>query len=170
MNDNTSIESIKGDRSMSQGFVAQYAAEAALQIDGVASLSASFGVALKEMAGVVHEGKGVRVVFHEDDDNSVSITVFPVVYYGKIIPEVAWAVQERIKADVERFTGLDVDSVDVHVCGVVTDDRKINETDSDNVTSDESEDDAFDLSYNSDSDYSEGMDITENSESIGQGD
>ena len=40
-------ESIKGDRSMSQGFVAQYAAEAALQIDGVASLAPSFGVALK---------------------------------------------------------------------------------------------------------------------------
>ncbi|MBO7452059.1 MAG: Asp23/Gls24 family envelope stress response protein [Clostridiales bacterium] len=119
MVDSASPESIKGDRSMSQGFVAQYAAEAALQIDGVASLAPSFGVALKEIAGVVHEGKGVKVVFYENDDGFVSITVYPVVYYGKIIPEVAWSIQERVKADVERFTGLVVEAVDVHVCGVV---------------------------------------------------
>jgi uncharacterized alkaline shock family protein YloU len=37
-----------------------------------------------------------------------------------IIPEVAWSIQERVKADVERFTGLIVESVDVHVCGIVT--------------------------------------------------
>lgn len=119
MVDSASPESIKGDRSMSQGFVAQYAAEAALQIDGVASLAPSFGVALKEIAGVVHEGKGVKVVFYENDDGFVSITVYPVVYYGKIIPEVAWSIQEKVKADVERFTGLVVETVDVHVCGVV---------------------------------------------------
>lgn len=113
------LESIKGDRSMSQGFVAQYAAEAALEIDGVASLASSFGVILKEMSGVVHEGKGVRVVFHENDNGSVSITVFPVVYYGMIIPEIAWSIQERVKEDVQCFTGLVVESVNVHICGVI---------------------------------------------------
>lgn len=119
MAENSVVESIKGDRSMTQGFVAQYAAEAALQIDGVASLVPSFAVSLKESAGVVHEGKGVRVVFNDNDKAFVSITIYPVVFYGKIIPEVAWAIQEKVKADVERFTGLDVDSVDVHVCGVI---------------------------------------------------
>lgn len=125
MGENAGLESIKGDRSMSQGFVAQYAAEAALQIEGVASLSPSISVALKEIAGVVHEGKGVKVVFYENDDGLVSITVYPVVYYGKIIPEVAWSIQERVKADVERFTGLVVESVDVHVCGIVADDKSV---------------------------------------------
>jgi hypothetical protein len=48
MSVNSNIESIKGDRSMTQGFVAQYAAEAALQIDGVYELKPSFAVALKE--------------------------------------------------------------------------------------------------------------------------
>ena len=118
MDNISNSESIKGDRSMTQGFVAQYAAEAALQIDGVVSLVPSFAVALKEKAGVVHEGKGVRVIFDENDDNTVSITCYPVVSYGKIIPEVAWLIQEKIKADVECFTGLNVDSVDVYVCGV----------------------------------------------------
>ena len=118
MESNFNSESIKGDRSMTQGFVAQYAAEAALRIDGVVSLVPSFAVALKEKAGVVHEGKGVRVVFDENDDNTVSITCYPVISYGKIIPEVAWLIQEKVKGDVEKFTGLTVDTVDVYVCGV----------------------------------------------------
>ena len=118
MESNFNSESIKGDRSMTQGFVAQYAAEAALRIDGVVSLVPSFAVALKEKAGVVHEGKGVRVVFEENDDNTVSITCYPVISYGKIIPEVAWLIQEKVKGDVEKFTGLNVDTVDVYVCGV----------------------------------------------------
>ncbi|MBO4425384.1 MAG: Asp23/Gls24 family envelope stress response protein, partial [Clostridiales bacterium] len=118
MESNFNSESIKGDRSMTQGFVAQYAAEAALRIDGVVSLVPSFAVALKEKAGVVHEGKGVRVVFDENDDNTVSITCYPVISYGKIIPEVAWLIQEKVKGDVEKFTGLNVDTVDVYVCGV----------------------------------------------------
>lgn len=138
MNENIVPESIKGDRSMTQGFVAQYAAEAALQIDGVAELVPSFAVALKEKAGVVHEGKGVRVVFGETSDDSVSITVYPVIFFGKVIPEVAWGIQERVKADVERFTGLDVESVDVYVCGIK---QEPSEEDLENSTDSEDEGD-----------------------------
>lgn len=119
MNGITEIATIKGDRSMTQGFVAQYAAEAALQIEGVHELKPSFAVALKEKSGVIHEGKGVRVVFSDSRKEDVFITVYPVIYYGMVIPEVAWNIQERVKKDVERFTGLDVESVDVYVCGIV---------------------------------------------------
>ena len=56
--------------------------------------------------------------FYENDDNTVSITCYPVISYGKIIPEVAWLIQEKVKGDVEKFTGLNVDTVDVYVCGV----------------------------------------------------
>ena len=108
---------------MTQGCVAQYAAEAALQIEGVAKLVPSFAVALKEKAGIIHEGKGVRVVFTENSDDTVSITVYPCVFYGNIIPEVAWAIQERVKEDVEKFTGLNVEAVDVYVCDVVEKER-----------------------------------------------
>ncbi|MBP5180872.1 MAG: Asp23/Gls24 family envelope stress response protein [Clostridiales bacterium] len=118
MSVNSNIESIKGDRSMTQGFVAQYAAEAALQIEGVYELKPSFAVALKEKSGVVHEGKGVRVVFGDSGKEGVSITVYPVILYGMVIPEVAWEIQDKVKKDVELYTGLDVESVDVYVCGV----------------------------------------------------
>lgn len=112
--------SIKGERTMTQGFVAQYAAEAALQAPGVSSLDSSSAVTLKEALGVTHEGRGVQVIFHKDHEEMVTITVFPVVYFGNIIPEVAWAIQERVKADVEKYTGLIVDAVNVHVKGVIT--------------------------------------------------
>lgn len=125
MEENQFSESIKGERSMSQGFVAQYAMEAALQVDGVESLSSSMAVSLKGKMGVTHEGKGVSVIFREDNEEFVYITVFPIVYYGMIIPEIAWSIQEHVKADVEKYTGLLVESVDVHVCGVVNKEEEI---------------------------------------------
>ena len=57
MGENLVSESIKGERSMSQGFVAQYAAEAALRTEGVARLTTSVPVVLKESLGFAHEGK-----------------------------------------------------------------------------------------------------------------
>ncbi|HEY5466520.1 MAG TPA: Asp23/Gls24 family envelope stress response protein [Clostridia bacterium] len=116
---NESRSSVRGERSMSQGFVAQYAAEAALSAPGVASLDSSGIIALKESMGVEHEGKGVQVYFHDDNEGLVTITVYPVVYYGNIMPEVAWKIQELVKADVERYTGLMVEQVNVHIKGIV---------------------------------------------------
>lgn len=110
---------IKGERTMARGFVAQYAAEAALQAHGVAELDTSGIISLKEAIGLEHEGKGVKVDFQSDQEDAVEITVYPVVYFGHIIPEVAWHIQELVKADVEKYTGLIVNAVHVHVKGVI---------------------------------------------------
>ena len=50
---------------MSQGFVAQYAAEAALRTPGVAELEPSEVAQLKASLGVEHAGQGVEVVFRK---------------------------------------------------------------------------------------------------------
>ncbi|MDD2457710.1 MAG: Asp23/Gls24 family envelope stress response protein [Eubacteriales bacterium] len=113
-------QAIRGERTMSKGFVAQYAAQAALQTAGVADLEPGGLVALKESIGIEHEGRGVSVVFQPDHDELVTITVYPVIFFGSILPEVAWSIQERVKADVEKYTGLIVDAVHVHVKGVIT--------------------------------------------------
>lgn len=116
----------KGDRAMTQGFVAQYAVEATLATPGVFGLDSSSIVSLKESLVGEHEGKGVLVEFNDTKEDLVSITVFPIVYYGDVIPEVAWAIQEQVKNDVEKYTGLVVDSVNVHVKGVIArDDIKV---------------------------------------------
>lgn len=113
------LAGVKGDRTMSQGFVAQYAAEAALQTEGVAALEHSVTAMFKESFGVEHEGKGVRVQYDRENEGFVTITVYPVVFFGTIVPEVAWAIQEHVKADVERFTGLQVEAVNVHVSDII---------------------------------------------------
>lgn len=109
----------KGDRAMSQGFVAQYAVEAAVATPGVYALDTSPVVSIKESLVGEHEGKGVQVYFIDSRENIVNITVYPILYYGNVLPEVAWAIQERVKQDVEKYTGLIVESVNVHVKGVV---------------------------------------------------
>lgn len=111
----------KGDTTMTKGFIAQYAADATLSTPGVYGLDSSAVIGIKESLVGEHEGKGVLVEFRDnrDKEDFLLITVFPLVYYGNIIPEVAWEVQERVKSDVEKYTGLVVESVNVHVKGVV---------------------------------------------------
>lgn len=110
---------LSGERSMSQGFVAQYAAEAALRTAGVAALEQSEVAQLKASLGLEHAGSGVEVLFDQDDDHQVIITVYPLVYFGEVLPEVAWAIQENVRDDVEKYTDLKVLAVDVHVKNVV---------------------------------------------------
>lgn len=109
----------KGERTMSQGFIAQYAAEAALRTNGVARLEEGSVAALKSAFGFEHEGKGVEVTFNSRDEAACEITVYPVIYFATIVPEVAWNIQENVKSDVEKYTGVDVEAVNVHVKDIV---------------------------------------------------
>ncbi len=120
----TNENSIKGERAMTQGFVAQYAVEAAIGTPGVFGLDSSAIITLKESIVGEHEGKGVVVLFNDNKEDLVTITVYPILYYGNIIPEVAWSIQERVKNDVEKYTGLIVEAVNVHVKGVISPDEK----------------------------------------------
>lgn len=116
--------SIKGERVMSQGFIAQYAAEAALHTNGVSGLNTGLVSGLKEAIGFEVEGSGVRVSFRSGESDDVIITVYLDVLFGHVMPEVAWSVQERVKRDVERYTGLNVDAVNVHIMRVVDSENK----------------------------------------------
>ncbi len=111
--------SIKGERVMSQGFIAQYAAEAALRVEGVASLDSGVLVNLKQAFGVEHEGRGVKVEFSADNAEFVTLTIYPICEFGYVLPDIAWNIQEKVKEDVEKYTGLVVDFVHVHVMGVL---------------------------------------------------
>lgn len=119
MPDYNEYSSIKGDRSLSQSFVAQYAAEAALQVPGVAHLDSGLVVSLKEAFGAEHYGKGVRVRFDRNDSAIVNIDVYPIMYFGRVLPDVAWDIQDKVKQEVETYTGLIVKEVNVQVMGVV---------------------------------------------------
>lgn len=109
---------VPGDRSISRSFIARYAAEAALRTEGVASLEAGSLSIIKEQFGGRNEGKGVLVNYADEHNSSVNISIYPIVYFGFVVPEVASNIQENVKKDIEQYTDLEVLSVDIHVKGI----------------------------------------------------
>ncbi|MBE3555962.1 MAG: Asp23/Gls24 family envelope stress response protein [Firmicutes bacterium] len=95
--------------------LAGIAAMAASEVDGVAELAA--GGPLGSLGDRVRHpnARGVRVESNEDECH-VEITIS--VKYGKAIPEVAMAVQENVRRQLESMTGLHVAAVDVRVADI----------------------------------------------------
>lgn len=110
---------VQGARTMSQGFLAQYAEQAALSVEGVASLAPGVLVSLKEAVGAEHAGKGIKVFFLPAQPRTVLISVYVNVWYGYILPDVAWTIQDRVRRAVELYTGYLVHAVDVFIVSVV---------------------------------------------------
>lgn len=95
--------------------IAVIAGIAAGEVDGVAAMSAGLAGGLTEMLGKKTASRGVKI---EVKENHVSLDLFVVVRYGAKIPEVASRIQDRVKIQVERMTGLTVSNVNIHVQGV----------------------------------------------------
>lgn len=88
---------------------------AATQVEGVAALSGGLVSGLSDMLGRKGMSRGVRV---EVEGRRVELALHLIVAYGARIPEIAQKVQEQVKAQVERMTGLTVREVDIHIQGV----------------------------------------------------
>ena len=52
------------------------------------------------------------------------IDVYVLVKYGRRIPDLAWDVQEKIKLNLERYTGYSVKAVNVNVQGIYIDEQQ----------------------------------------------
>jgi uncharacterized alkaline shock family protein YloU len=105
-----------GSIKISQDVVASIAKFAALEIDGVDSISAGRGV--KGLLARVNYVKPIRVQVGDDDVVTVGIDI--VAKNGVYIPEVAGAVQRNIKNAIQNMTGLAVSRVDVVVAGTAS--------------------------------------------------
>lgn len=86
------------------------------EISGIASLNS--GVCFLKRLFSKRFFKGIKI---EYDKTRVFIDVFVNVYFGYSVNDVAYKVQENIKRSVESMTDYKVDSVNVHVVGVVFD-------------------------------------------------
>lgn len=95
--------------------VSTVAGLAAIDVDGVATMSGGWGTDLAEKLGKKSFGKGIKVEVTEDETR---IDIFMIVEYGFPIPEVAENVQKEVKSAVENMTGLKVKAVNVNVLGV----------------------------------------------------
>ncbi len=98
----------KGRVSISKDVVTAIAAIAAADVDGIANL--------RPNDGAFRRGEGMkRYVDTEVEGDNVRVTVRITVYYGQAIHRVAKQVQTRVKAEIEKMTGLKVSAVDVDI-------------------------------------------------------
>ncbi len=97
--------------------VSTVAGLAAIDVEGVASMSGGWGIDLVEKLGKKNLGKGIKV---EASGEQTSIDIFIVIEFGYAIPKVAENVQKEVKLAVETMTGLTVSAVNVHVVSVMT--------------------------------------------------
>lgn len=104
-----------GNIHISEEVLAVIAAAAAMEIEGVSSLAGGLSGELAELVAGKKLNRGIDIKVNED---SVAIRVAVLVKYGYVIPDVARSVQDAVASAVENTTGLNVESVNVHVAGV----------------------------------------------------
>lgn len=100
-----------GKVTFADDVVATIAGLAALEVKGVASMSAG----IVEKFGKKSLTRGVKV---EVGEKEAAVDLFMNVEYGVQIPEVAWNVQENVKKSIETMTGLTVVEVNIYIQGI----------------------------------------------------
>lgn len=104
-----------GKIKISDEVVATIAGLAAVEVEGIVSMSGGIVGGIAETLGRKNLAKGVKV---EVGTRETAIDLFVVVEFGVSISHVAFEAQTKVKAAVEEMTGLNVVEVNVHVQGV----------------------------------------------------
>jgi len=104
-----------GEVRIADDVVANIAALAALEIEGVASTVGNITKELMSKAGMKTVNKGVKV---ELLDSVVSVDIALIMEYGYNIPTTCKKVQEKIKTSIENMTGLEVSDVNIRIAGI----------------------------------------------------
>jgi uncharacterized alkaline shock family protein YloU len=87
---------------------------------------ASMGIASKFGIGR-KTGDSIRVSVEEGKVPAMTVDAYVLVKYGQRIPDLAWDVQEKIKANLERYTGYTVTAVNINVQGIYLEEPKLEE-------------------------------------------
>ena len=104
-----------GNIHISEEVLADIAAAAAREVDGVAGLAGGLSDDLAELVAGKKLSRGVRI---QVADETVSVSLAILVKYGYVIPEVGRAVQDAVITAVENTSGLTVECVNVHISGI----------------------------------------------------
>ena len=121
MNENTPSsvqwnDNPNGTVTFATDVVAKMANLAATEVEGVASMTTGNSTIADIFTRRTQNfTKGVKIAI---ENNRVLVDVSIVVEYGNPVPDVAKGIQENVKKAIETMSGLDVQSVDVHVLGV----------------------------------------------------
>ena len=124
-NGEIAISSDNNEIKIADDVVAVIAGVAVSEVPGVAEMAGGFAGGITEvLSGKKNLAKGIKVEVGEKD---TKIDVNVIVEYGVRIPDVAFEIQNRVKKAVETMTGLIVVEVNVHVQGVNTDSKEVEE-------------------------------------------
>jgi len=110
-----------GNINISQDVIAVIAASSALEVEGVACLSAVQGKEIADYLSKKSLSKGVRI---SEEDQRLVVDLYLMVKLGFAVNEVGQTVQSKVLTAIEAATGLSVAAVNVHVTGVVLDKQK----------------------------------------------
>jgi len=88
---------------------------AAIEVPGIADMSGGIRGGINDMLGKQNFSKGIKVT---PNGKTVVIDVYVYIKYGYSIPDVAIALQEKVKEAVENMTGYEVTSVNIMVEGI----------------------------------------------------
>ena len=104
-----------GEVKIADEVVAIIAGLAAMEVEGVASMSGNATKELISRLGMKSLSKGVKVDVLE---GIVTVSLKLNLQYGYNVLEVSGKVQEKVKTAIENMTGLTVADVNIRVAGV----------------------------------------------------
>ncbi|WP_130868202.1 Asp23/Gls24 family envelope stress response protein [Intestinimonas massiliensis (ex Afouda et al. 2020)] len=105
-----------GNIHISEDVLAVIAAAAAMEVEGVGSLSANLSSDIAELlGGKKNLSKGIHITVEEE---SIRVDLSILIKYGYTIIDVAKEVQNAVYHAIENTSGLTVECVNVHVAGV----------------------------------------------------
>ncbi|MBO5772576.1 MAG: Asp23/Gls24 family envelope stress response protein [Clostridia bacterium] len=105
-----------GTITVAEDVIASLAGHLALKCYGVVDkVPTSFGDTISDLFKQHSKSRGVRVFTKGD---RIYVDLFVVFKYGLPIPAVAASLKSTVKYGLERFTGMIVANIDVHVVGV----------------------------------------------------
>ena len=105
-----------GSVQISEDVIAEIVAHAAGEVEGVVGLNVKPGADIAELIGKKNWGRGLKVAVSEN--NSISIDCNITVNYGQNVVNVAKAAQAAIINALESMAGIQIDAVNVNVCGI----------------------------------------------------
>ncbi|NLO89975.1 MAG: Asp23/Gls24 family envelope stress response protein [Clostridia bacterium] len=113
------MSEIKGSHIISDEVIAAITLNAAQEIEEIA-FPAGITHGIAERFGKKQWARGIKV---EQNNEGVTIEIKVVIKYGVHIPEVCSRIQEKVKEQVEKLTGLKVIAVDINVTGLEVPDQ-----------------------------------------------
>ena len=105
-------DEVKGEVSISEDVVYTIVAKVVSECKGIVPIGGSLVEEIAQKFSKKQPPKGIKI---DMKDKEVHVDLVIQIEYGYRIPDAVWELQEHVKHEVEKLTGLKVVSIDVSV-------------------------------------------------------